>query len=192
MPVSNRYDSAVAESRSLLDELISPVATATAKHRLRIIDRITDLFAAGSRNYSHEQVSLFDDVLRRLTADVEVKARAKLAERLAGMHSAPPKLVRTFAFDDAIEIAGPVLSRSQQLTDDDLVENATTKSQDHLLAVSERPFLRETVTDVLIDRGERAVHRSLAANARVQSPWPASAASSTAWPLRMAALYDSR
>jgi uncharacterized protein (DUF2336 family) len=160
MPVSNRYDSAVAESRSLLDELISPVATATAKHRLRIIDRITDLFAAGSRNYSHEQVSLFDDVLRRLTADVEVKARAKLAERLAGMHSAPPKLVRTFAFDDAIEIAGPVLSRSQQLTDDDLVENATTKSQDHLLAIAQRLKLSESVTDVLVDRGnDRVVHR---------------------------------
>jgi len=152
MPVSNRYDSAVAESRSLLDELISPVATATAKHRLRIIDRITDLFAAGSRNYSHEQVSLFDDVLRRLTADVEVKARAKLAERLAGM--------RTFAFDDTIEIAGPVLSRSQQLTDDDLVENATTKSQDHLLAIAQRLKLSESVTDVLVDRGnDRVVHR---------------------------------
>src|SRR5215475_12787695 len=160
MPANTGYDSAVAESRSLLDELISPVATATAKHRLRIIDRITDLFAAGSRNYSHEQVSLFDDVLRRLIADVEVKARAKLAERLAGMHSAPPKLVRTFAFDDVIEIAGPVLSRSQQLTDDDLVENATTKSQDHLLAIAQRLKLSESVTDVLVDRGnDRVVHR---------------------------------
>ncbi|MGC1624664.1 MAG: hypothetical protein WA759_17935 [Pseudolabrys sp.] len=56
MSVNTRYDSALADSRSLLDELISPVATATAKHRLRIIDRITDLFAAGSRSYSHEQV----------------------------------------------------------------------------------------------------------------------------------------
>jgi hypothetical protein len=27
---------------------------ATTKHRLRIIDRITDLFATGSRNYSYE------------------------------------------------------------------------------------------------------------------------------------------
>ncbi|MGA6977610.1 MAG: hypothetical protein WBZ23_13905, partial [Pseudolabrys sp.] len=102
--MNTRYDSALADSRSLLDELISPVATATAKHRLRIIDRITDLFAAGSRSYSHEQVALFDDVLHRLTVDVEVKARAKLAERLAGMHGAPPKLVRSFAFDDAIEV----------------------------------------------------------------------------------------
>jgi hypothetical protein len=57
---------AFAESRSLLDELVSPVAGASAKHRLKIIDRVTDLFAAGSRSYSDEQISLFDDVLRRL------------------------------------------------------------------------------------------------------------------------------
>src|SRR5262249_27855813 len=105
---------ALEQSQSLLDELVSPVASATARHRVRIIDRITDLFAVGSRNYSHEQVALFDDVLGRLCTDIEAKARAKLAERLAGMHRAPPKLVRSFAFDDAIEVAGPVLVRSQQ------------------------------------------------------------------------------
>jgi uncharacterized protein (DUF2336 family) len=76
------------------------------------------------------------------------------------MHSAPPKLVRSFAFDDAIEVAAPVLVRSQQLTDDDLVENATTKSQDHLFAIAQRLKLSETVTDVLVERGnERVVHR---------------------------------
>ena len=144
----------------MLDELISPVATASAKHRLKVIDRITDLFAAGSRSYSYEQISLFDDVLRRLSADIEVKARAKLAQRLAGMGSAPPKLVRSFAFDDEIEVAGPVLVHSEQLSDDDLVENATTKSQDHLLAIAQRLKLSEAVTDVLVDRGDdRVVHK---------------------------------
>jgi uncharacterized protein (DUF2336 family) len=162
MPVSTNSETAIAlaESQSVLDELVSPLATASTRHRLRIVDRITDLFAAGSRNYSHEQIALFDDVLRRLCTDIEVKARAKLAERLAGMHSAPPKLVRSFAFDDAIEVAAPVLVRSQQLTDDDLVENATTKSQDHLFAIAQRLKLSETVTDVLVERGnERVVHR---------------------------------
>jgi uncharacterized protein (DUF2336 family) len=162
MSVSTRPENtrSLAESQSLLDELVSPVATASTRHRLRIIDRITDLFAAGSRNYSHEQVALFDDVLRRLCIDIEAKARAKLAERLAGMHSAPPKLVRSFAFDDAIEVAGPVLVRSQQLTDNDLVENATTKSQAHLFAIAQRLKLSEDVTNVLVDRGnERVVHR---------------------------------
>jgi uncharacterized protein (DUF2336 family) len=160
MPVSTNSETvnALAQSRSVLDELVSPLATASTRHRLRIIDRITDLFAAGSRNYSNEQIALF--VLRRLWTDIEVKARAKLAERMAGMHSAPPKLVRSFAFDNAIEVAGPVLVRSQQLNDDDLVENATTKSQDHLFAIAQRLKLSEAVTDVLVDRGnERVVHR---------------------------------
>jgi uncharacterized protein (DUF2336 family) len=162
MSVSTNSETAnaLAQSRSVLDELVSPLATASTRHRLRIIDRITDLFAAGSRNYSHRQIALFDDVLRRLCVDIELKARAKLAERMAGMHGAPPKLVRSFAFDDAIEVAGPVLVRSQQLHDDDLVENATTKSQDHLYAIAQRLKLSETVTDVLVDRGdERVVHR---------------------------------
>src|SRR5215510_16409681 len=158
-PAPSHQTYLLAESRSVLDELISPLATATTKHRIRIIDRITDLFAAGSRNYSHEQIALFDDVLRRLCTDIEAKTRAKLADRLAGMHSAPPKLVRSFAFDDAIEVAGPLLVRSQQLTDNDLVENATTKSQDHLFAIAQRLKISEAVTDVLVERGnERVVH----------------------------------
>jgi uncharacterized protein (DUF2336 family) len=58
------------------------------------------------------------------------------------------------------KVAGPVLVRSQQLNDDDLVENATTKSQDHLFAIAQRLKLSEAVTDVLVDRGnERVVHR---------------------------------
>jgi uncharacterized protein (DUF2336 family) len=151
---------ALAESRSLLDELVSPVAAATAKHRLKIIDRVTDLFAAGSRSYSDEQISLFDDVLRRLAADIEIKARAKLAHRLAVIDNAPPVLIRTLAFDDAIEVAEPVLIFSERLTDDDLVENATTKSQDHLYAIAQRLKLSEKVTDVLVERGdERVVHK---------------------------------
>lgn len=150
----------LADSRSLLDELISPLATASTKHRLKIIDRVTDLFAAGSRSYSHDQIALFDDVLRQLCADIEVTARAKLAQRLVGLGSAPPRLVRSFAFDDAIEVAEPVLIHSEQLSDDDLVENATTKSQAHLFAIAQRLKLSETVTDVLVDRGdERVVYR---------------------------------
>ena len=79
----------------------------------------------------------------------------------AGRHgSPPPKLIRLLAFDDAIEVAEPVLVNSQQLNDDDLVENATTKSQDHLFAIAQRLKLSEVVTDVLVERGdERVVHR---------------------------------
>jgi Uncharacterised protein conserved in bacteria (DUF2336) len=157
-------DHNLAESRSLLDELINAVATGNVKQRLRIVLRITDLFVAGSRSYSGQQIALFDDVLRELSADIEVKARAKLAHKLASIDNAPPKLIRSLAFDDKIEIAGPVLVHSQQLSDADLVENATTKSQDHLLALAQRLKLSEAVTDVLVARGDRRVVHKVVRN----------------------------
>src|SRR5262249_60093815 len=60
--------------------------------------------------------------------------------------------------------AGPVLTRSPQLDNAALVENARTKSQQHLLAISKRKSLAETVTDVLVERGDRQVALSTAEN----------------------------
>jgi uncharacterized protein (DUF2336 family) len=153
-----------AENPTLIDELIDAVGTGDVKRRLRILLRITDLFAAGSRSYTGQQIALFDDVLRELADDIEVKARAKLAEKLAAMDNAPPKIIRTLAFDDAIAVAGPVLSRSPQLTDDDLVENAASKSQEHLLAIAQRLSVSEDVTDVLVERGDRRVVHKIVSN----------------------------
>jgi uncharacterized protein (DUF2336 family) len=153
-----------AESQSLIDELNSAVAIGGEKQQLRILERITDLFAAGSRGYSSDRIALFDDLLQGLAADIEVKARARLAHRLAQINSSPPKLIRFLAFDDEIEVAAPVLVQSQQLSDADLVENATTKSQKHLFAIAQRPTLSEMVTDVLVERGDRRVVHKVAIN----------------------------
>jgi len=161
---SSPRPSSPAESRSLIEELNDAVAKGDVKRRLRVMLRITDLFAAGSRGYSSEQIALFDDVLQDLAADIEVKARAELAHKLAHIENAPPRIVRSLAFDDSIEVAGPVLALSQQLNDDDLVENARTKSQDHLLAIAQRLKLSEAVTDVLVERGDRRVVHKLVCN----------------------------
>ncbi|HEY1472612.1 MAG TPA: DUF2336 domain-containing protein [Pseudolabrys sp.] len=159
-PVSCAKAHSHAESQSILDELISTVATGGVKQRLRILQRITDLFVAGSRGYSDRQVALFDDVLRELSTDIEVKARARLANQLADVSNAPRKLIRSLAFDDEIKVAGPVLTRSGQLSDADLIENASTKSQEHLLAIAQRLKLSEAVSDVLVERGDhRVVHK---------------------------------
>jgi len=62
-------------------------------------------------------------------------------------------------------VAGNVLTKSSLLRTSDLVEIASTRSQDHLLAISGRANLPEAVTDVIVDRGERKVIRTLANNA---------------------------
>lgn len=163
-PAQSEKKHASAEDHSVIDELIQVVETGGVKQRLRILQRITDLFVIGARSYSSQQIELFDDLLQELVADIEVKARAKLARRLAGVSDAPPKLMRSLAFDDEIEVATPVLVRCERLSDEDLVENARTKSQAHLLAIAQRLKLSEAVTDVLVVRGDHRVVRKVAGN----------------------------
>jgi uncharacterized protein (DUF2336 family) len=152
------------KSYSLIEELNRAVKTGGERERLRILQRIADLFTAGSCGYSGEHIALFDDVLQELAADVETEVRARLANQLAHLDNAPPKFIRALAFDDEITVAEPVLTHSQQLNDADLIENASSKSQKHLLAIAKRIKLTEAVTDVLVERGNRAVLDTVARN----------------------------
>src|SRR5262245_40869743 len=149
---------------SLIRELEDALSEGSAERRERTLRRVTDLFVFGSSHFSGDHITVFDGVFSHLVADIEQSARAVLAERLAAVPHAPPKLMRKLAFDDAIEVAGPVLTQSDQLDNVSLVENAKTKSQPHLLAISKRKSLAETVTDVLVERGERDVALSVAQN----------------------------
>lgn len=153
-----------ASPAPILDELEVCLASGNVHHRLKVLQRITDLFVAGSRRYSGAEIALFDDVLTRLAADIETHARARLARKVAALSAAPPRLIRQLAFDDAVPVATPVLIASPQLSDADLVENAATKSQDHLYAIAQRIKLSEAVTDVLVERGNSRVVRRVANN----------------------------
>jgi uncharacterized protein (DUF2336 family) len=115
-------------------------------------------------HYSDDEVALFDDVIARLAGEIEVEARVLLAQRLAPIANAPPNVIRLLAFDDSAEVAGPILIQSERLDEPSLVENARTKSQKHLFAISRRRALAEPVTDVLVERGDRAVAISVAGN----------------------------
>ncbi len=114
---------------------------------------------------SEDQVKVFDDVLCLLVNRVESRARAELGARLASVDYAPFDVIQHLARDDEIAVAGSVLATSSRLRTSDLVEIASTKGQDHLLAISGRTNLPEAVTDVIVDRGEGKVIRRLANNA---------------------------
>ena len=148
----------------LLDELESAISSGNAGRRSDILARVTDLFISGANRYSDDQIALFDDVMGRLINTIEAKARAKLSQRLAPIGNAPSNVVHILAFDDEIEVAHPVLAQSPRLNDRDLVRASTQKSQRHLFAISQRPSLSETVTDVLVARGDRDVVHSVAKN----------------------------
>jgi uncharacterized protein (DUF2336 family) len=149
---------------SLIDQLEGLSASKDVARRAEILRRVTDLFVLGSGRFSGDQVELFDNVMGELLKSIERDARAQFGSRLAKLPDAPRKVIRELAFDDAIEVAGPVLSHCELLDEDALVENARTKSQDHLLAISGRKTLVEAVTDILVERGNQIVVSSTARN----------------------------
>ncbi|MDP2298751.1 MAG: DUF2336 domain-containing protein [Pseudolabrys sp.] len=150
---------------AFLSELEDALAHGPVERRAKTLRRVTDLFVFGASHFSGDHLALFDGVFHHLVADIDTVARAALADRLKSVANAPAGIVRTLAFDDSIGIAGPVLSTSTRIDNAALVENARTKSQDHLLAISQRLTLVETVTDVLVERGNRDVVLSVARNA---------------------------
>ncbi len=149
---------------SLLDELQTTLAHGTVARRVETLRRVTDLFINGAVDYSDEQVGLFDDVFQCLIDHIETSAKTLLANRLAPIDTAPPLTIRALAFDDVIEVAGPVLSQSARLDDKTLIENARSKSQAHLMAISTRKVLSGAVTDVLVQRGNDEVIQSTVNN----------------------------
>ncbi|MEH2509630.1 uncharacterized protein (DUF2336 family) [Nitrobacteraceae bacterium AZCC 1564] len=149
---------------NLLEELQNALSHGSVARRVETLHRITDLFIQGEVNYSDEQISLFDDVFHCLIEKIETSAKALLASRLAPIPKAPPQLMQTLAFDDLIEVAAPVLAQSDRLDDDMLIENARSKSQGHLLAISKRKALSGAVTDVLVERGNNEVVESTVRN----------------------------
>ena len=149
----------------LIGQLEEALGNKDLARRAEVLRRVTDLFALRSGSFSEDQIALFDVVMGRLLENIETAARAQFGTRIAKLPDAPRGVVGVLARDNAILVAGPVLTHSERVDVETLVETAKTRSQDHLLAISARKALTEAVTDILVDRGNRAVVSATARNA---------------------------
>jgi len=152
----------MSEISSFLRDLDEAVSRGTPESRKRALWHTTDLMIAG--RYSDDEIWTFGEVIGRLADEIEVATRAQLAKRLAQFDQAPVNIIHKLAFDDEIEVAGPVLRESERLEPYALVANVCTKSQTHMLAISERKSIDESVTDVLVTRGNQEVVSSVVRN----------------------------
>jgi uncharacterized protein (DUF2336 family) len=152
----------MAEPTSFLADLEDAVSRGTAESCLQALWHATDVLIAGQ--YSEDQIWTFGEIIGRLAEDIEIAARVRLANKLAPSNNAPVKIIKKLAFDDSIDVAGPVLRQSNRLDASTLVANARSQSQQHLLAISRRKSISDDVTDVLVMRGAAEVVNSVAAN----------------------------
>jgi uncharacterized protein (DUF2336 family) len=132
--------------------------------RLDVLGSVNSLLANSSDWLSSEKVRAVDDLLCHRLEHWETRALVELSVVLAPFVNAPPSVIRKLAFHPEIAVARPVLVSSTVITTDELVDVVKTKSQGHLLAVSERLHLDTAVTDALVDLGNKYVLYSVAGN----------------------------
>lgn len=149
---------------SFVNEVEEAIASKDPTRRVDTLRRLTGLFVDQESQLNEDHVEVFDEVILRLSRDLEQRARVELSEKFSDLAKAPRKVIRSLAFDPDGMVAKPVLERSMRLDDEDLVMIARARGQDHLLAISKRDTLSERVTDVLVNRGDQVVVRSVAGN----------------------------
>jgi uncharacterized protein (DUF2336 family) len=148
----------------LFDDLDAALQSGSSERRVAMLRQVTDLFLNEADHLNENQIGVFDSVLLQLIERIEARTLAEISGRLARVANAPIDLTLKLARHAEIGVARPILTTSSRLTTAELVEIAKTKSQDHLLAISERAQIETAVTDILMDRGNQAVVHSVAGN----------------------------
>ena len=133
------------------------------QNRTQLAENVTDFFLNSGDSLSERERALMYDILHRVISDVEFPLRRTLSNRLSVMEGAPGELVRLLA-NDHIDIAFPLLFKSQALRDSDLMEIIRQRSQEHQLSIALRHSISEQVSDSLVETGNENVIRTLLEN----------------------------
>jgi uncharacterized protein (DUF2336 family) len=156
---------AASETAALIAELEGALDSREPERWARILRQVTKLFLADAHRLNKAQIAVFDDVFLRLMQRADTPALALLGNDLCGVSAAPRQAIRRLALHDDVLVAGPVLRRSRGLLDEDLVEIASARGQEHLLEISARQTVDTSLSDKLVERGETAVLGKLIQNA---------------------------
>jgi len=157
-----------AASPASIAELTGTARDESPQQDARILRQVADLFLSNAERLRESQIGAFDDILVPLIERMEAGALVHLSEALSKTDIAPRETIRRLAFHPDPLVAAPVLRNSNRLSEKDLVEIAKTLGQQHLLAISFRKTLNETLTDALMRVGDVNVSNALARNTGAQ------------------------
>ncbi len=147
----------------MIEQLAALASGASPDHRRALLHAVTDLFLFDedpSEAVREDYARIADHSLDGLQAE----DRAAYAERVAASPALPRAVATRLAGDADAGVARLVLKLSPVLTDAVLASIAVTHSQAHLVAIAERATLSESVTEVLVERGDARVLRTVSGN----------------------------
>jgi len=147
----------------MLHSLFKLAAETSSDARRRLLHAVTDLFF-----YDPEPTGMskhhYGEIALRALPHLDAEARQGYADEVAAEPNLPRSVANALAGDDNSTVARLVLRLSPVLTDRDLAALALNQSQNHLAAIAERVRLSETITDILVERGDHGVLKSVGGN----------------------------
>lgn len=115
---------------------------------------------------SQRETELVADILIELMRQAEVDFRQALAEQLSVMENVPLRLILQLA-NDRIEVARPVLQKSEALGEFDLLYIIKSKTAEYWQEIARRKTLSDSVIDTLADTGDFETALALAENMEI-------------------------
>ncbi len=136
---------------------------ANSGERDQLFRNMARLFTYVCDRCDDDQVEQYDVAMCQLAELVEVEGRSEVAQLLAPLERAPGTVVLKLA-NDEIEVAQPLLEFSNVLSDDDLIEIVSAKSEEHRVVIASRTSVAERVGDAIVSHGGQASLSRLAGN----------------------------
>lgn len=151
----------------MLHSLSRMPAEMSSESRRKLLNAVTDLFLLDAEP-SEESKEHYGDIALRSLPHLDAGGRREYADSVAATETLPHQVAVSLANDGDSEVARLVLKLSPVLTDTDLAAIAISQTQEHLAAIAERARLSEGVTDILVERGDQAVLRTVSGNEGAQ------------------------
>lgn len=151
----------------MLQTLTRMPAEMSSESRRKLLNAVTDLFLLDA-DPSEESKEHYGDIALRSLPHLDAEGRRDYANSVAETETLPRQVAVTLANDGDSEVARLVLKLSPVLTDTDLAAIAISQTQEHLAAIAERARLSEGVTEILVERGDQTVLRTVSGNEGAQ------------------------
>ena len=120
--------------------------------RTTFAKELSDVFLDNNPSLMKRERSFMYEILQHLLDYVKISVRKSVSEQFSEAEVVHRELAKLFA-NDKIQVAFPILSASDALFDEDLIEIIHTWAVEHQFAITKRPRVGETVTDVTVGSG---------------------------------------
>lgn len=147
----------------MLFELSRMPAEMSSDARRQLLNAVTDLFLL-DQDPSDVAQEHYGEIALQSLPHLSGEDRKSYADNVATTPTLPHAVAVRLAGDEDADVARLVLSLSPVLTDADLAAIAVSQSQHHLAAIAERTQLSESVTEILVERGDRQVLTTVSGN----------------------------